>query len=429
MYLSRPAVAVVLATFALDACGGSGGPHGPPPLSVDVATAQRQTIATYVTLDGQIAPLEQSNLAFQQSGTVIKINVNIGDVVSEGQLLSQIDPSVLQAQVSQANASANQYSASAKGAEVGLPVQIQTNEANLRTAKANLDQDKLIYTQDQALYKQGYVSQTTLQTAQAAYISAQQAYNSAVVGLANNVVSTQNVKAEQAQAVSARAQAQLYSTQLSQTYMYSPYEGVVTNRLMDPGAYASPSQPVLSVARIDKVWVNINVPDEDLAYVRPGVPVTFVSSSLPGKTFNATIQTVNAVPTSGTLSYLARIDLVNPGLVLRGGMLITTTVVKQKRENAIVVPRSAVAQTENGNAVFLVQDGKAVQVPVEVGIQTDTLSQVISPKVQPGDVVITTRPDSLKDGSPVAVNNGSAAPGGAPGAAPAASGSPAASKH
>ena len=87
------------------------------------------------------------------------------------------------------------------------------------------------------------------------------------------------------------------------------------------------------------------------------------------------------------------------------------------RYNAIVVPRTAVAQTDKGNAVYVVgADNKAQEVPVRVGIQTDTLSEVIASAVQPGTKVVTTRPDALKDGSLVAVN----------GAAPQPSGSPAA---
>ena len=78
-----------------------------------------------------------------------------------------------------------------------------------------------------------------------------------------------------------------------------------------------------------------------------------------------------------------------------------------------MVPRSAVAQTPNGSVVYVVVDSKAQAVPVSVGVQTETMAQVISPKVQPGTQVITTRPDALKDGSVVAVN----------GAAPTASGS------
>ncbi|MBV9719887.1 MAG: efflux RND transporter periplasmic adaptor subunit [Candidatus Eremiobacteraeota bacterium] len=379
-----------------------------PPLAVDAAPASRQNIATYLTLDGQIAPLEQSTLAFQQSGTILRINVNIGDMVHRGELLATIDPRTIEAQLEQAQAQAAQYSAAAQGSVVGYPVQVQTNQAAVQSAKANLENAKLVYNQNEQLYKQGYVSETTLQQSQANYVSAQQTYNNSVVGLRNNVVSYQNVKAQQAQATAAQAQAQLLATQLSQTYLYSPYDAVVANRLVDPGAYASPSQPVLQVARVDRVWINVNVPDEDLSYVHPGISVAYQSTSLPDRKFSGPVQTVNLVPTSGTLSYLARLEVQNPGYVLRGGMLVTVTVTKARAADAIVVPRSAVAQTANGNIVYIVSNNKAEAVPVRVGVQTDTLSQVISPRISPGTMVVTTRPDALKDGSDVAVSNGNA---------------------
>jgi HlyD family secretion protein len=411
-FAHAPATLLALAaTLALPALAGCGKKPqaGAMPLAVDAAAATRQNLATFVTLDGQIAPLEQSTLAFQQSGTIVAINVNIGDMVHRGALLARIDPSTLQAQLSQAQAQAAQYSASAQGAVVGYPVQVQGNEATLQTAKASLANAKLVYDQNKQLYKQGYVSETQLQQSEANYVQAEQTYNNAVVGLRNNVVSAQNVKAQQAQAQSASAQAHVLSTQLSQTYLYSPYDAVIANRLVDPGAFASPSQPVLQVARIDTVWINVNVPDEDLAYVHPGTLVAFQSTSLPGRTFHAPIQTVNSVPTSGTLSYLARIELRNPDYVLRGGMLVAVTVTKARAVGATVVPRSAVAQTPNGDVVYIVANNKAQAVPVRVGVQTDTLSQVPSPRVQPGTMVITTRPDALKDGSDVAVAGASSA--------------------
>lgn len=404
------ALVAISAPVLLAACGKKP-PPATPPLAVDAAPASRQNIATYLTLDGQIAPLEQSTLAFQQNGTILKINVNIGDMVHKGELLATIDPRTLEAQLAQASAQAAQQAASAQGSVVGYPVQVQTNQAAVQSAKANLDNAKLVYDQNKQLYKQGYVSETALQQSQANYVSAQQSYNNAVVGLRNNVVSYQNVKAQQAGAAAASAQAQLLETQLSQTYLYAPYDAVVANRLVDPGAYASPSQPVLQVARVDKVWINVNVPDEDLAYVHPGIDVTYQSSSLPGRRFTGPVQTVNLVPTAGTLSYLARLQVQNPGLVLKGGMLVTVTVTKARAANAIVVPRSAVAQTPNGNIVYVVADNKAQAVPVQVGVQTDTMSQVTSPRITPGTMVVTTRPDALKDGSVVAVNNANAPAG------------------
>lgn len=408
--LTLVALAAIAAPAMLAACGGKPAAQTPP-LSVDAAPATRQNIATYLTLDGQIAPLEQSTLAFQQNGTILKINVNIGDMVRKGELLATIDPRTLEAQLEQARAQAAQQSASAQGSVVGYPVQVQTNQAAVQSAKANLDNAKLVYDQNKQLYKQGYVSETALQQSQANYVSAQQAYNNAVVGLRNNVVSYQNVKAQQAGAAAASAQAQVLATQLSQTYLYAPYDAVVANRLVDPGAYASPSQPVLQVARVDKVWINVNVPDEDLPYVHPGITVTYQSSSLPGHRFTGPVQTVNLVPTAGTLSYLARLQVQNPGYVLRGGMLVSVTVTKARAADAIVVPRSAVAQTPSGNIVYIVADNKAQAVPVRVGVQTDTLSQVTSPRITPGTMVVTTRPDALKDGSVVAVTNGNAPAG------------------
>ena len=407
MQYHRLAVVALAAAVSLSACGKGAQTQGPPPLNVDVASAQRQNIATYISLAGQIAPLEQSSLAFQQSGSITAVYVNVGDRVSAGQVLARIDDSALRAQLAQAEAQANSSSATASGAQVGLPVQVQQNNAALETAKAALSNAKLVYDQNVQLYKDGYVSQAALENAHAAYVQAQSGYNNSLIGLRNNTVSEQAVKAQVAAASAATANAHTLATQVGQTVLYAPYEGVITQRLMDPGSYAGPQAPVLAISRISTVWINLNVTDTDLAYVHPGSSVTFSSDSLPGKSFSATIGTVNAVPTAGTLSYLARVQMPNPGDLLRGGMLVTATVPKEQRANTIVVPRTAVAQTDKGSAVYVVgKDSKAQEVPVRVGIQTDTMAEVLSSSVQPGTKVITTRPDALKDGSVVAVNAG-----------------------
>jgi multidrug efflux pump subunit AcrA (membrane-fusion protein) len=412
MYHHRLAAGAVLAALVLAGCGKPA-QRGPMPLNVDVASAQRRDIATYISLDGQINPLEQSTLAFQQSAPIVAMYANVGDVVHKGQVLAKIDDSTLQAQLAQAEATYNQQSATARGAQVGLPVQVQTNTAAVDTARAALANAKLIYDQDQQLFKQGYVSQAALEAARASYVQAQNAYQNSQIGLRNNVVSAQGVKSAFAAAEAARASANTLRTEIGQTTLYAPYDGVITAREMDPGSFASPSSPVFTISRVSSVWININVPDEDLAYVHPGSHVSFTSSSLPGKSFEGAIDTVNAVPTQGTLSYLARIRMPNPGAVLRGGMLVTATLVKERARGAVVVPLTAVAQLESGNAVYVVGPGdKAKEVPVRLGVQTDTLAQVISPAVQPGTKVITTRPDALKDGSVVAVSNATPAPSG-----------------
>ncbi|HEY9085759.1 MAG TPA: efflux RND transporter periplasmic adaptor subunit [Candidatus Tyrphobacter sp.] len=394
--------AAVLAVLALAACHGAT-QQGPPALNVDVASAKRQDIATYLTLDGQIAPLEQSSLAFQQSGAITSIDVNVGDRVNRGELLARIDDSLLSAQLAQAEAAYQQASATARGAVVGLPVTQMQNTSAVSTAKAAYDNARLVYQQDSVLYRQGYVSQAALEAAHSAYVQAQSAYENATIGIRGNVVAGENVKASLASAQSALAQAHLLETEIAQTYLYAPYDGVITARLMDPGSQAGPSVPVLAISRVSDVWINVNVPDSDLAYVTPGKLLSFQTDSLPGRTFRGRVATVNAVPTAGTLSYLARITLPNQGNLLRGGMLVSVVATQTRHRNAIVVPRAAVAQTDQGSFVYAVAGGHARQVPVRVGLQTDTLSEVSSPRITAGTVVITTRPDALRDGSAVTV--------------------------
>ncbi len=157
-------------------------------------------------------------------------------------------------------------------------------------------------------------------------------------------------------------------TQIGQTSLYSPFDGVVTARLMDPGAMVTPGTPVLRVSQVNTVWVNVNVPDEDLAYVHPGTPLTFSVGQLGGRKFTGSVSTVNAVPTQGTLSYQARIREPNPDAALRGGMLVSVNIQKERHDNAIVVPRQAVAQTDQGANVFIVgPNNKAQEVPVQLG--------------------------------------------------------------
>ena len=419
MQFQRLAVTLVAATFALTACGGSkgggggargGGARGAaqaaPALNVEVARAQRQTIATFVTLDGQVAPLLDSTLSFQQSGPIVGVYVNEGDRVSAGQLLAKIDDSTLRAQLAQDEALISQSVARARSSQLSVPItSAQTSQATT-AAKATLANAQLNYNQNLQLFKQGYVSQTQLEQSRAAYVSAQTQYRSSIANQQSTQVQSANAQADVAAVQSAQAQAQTLRVQIGQTALYAPFDGVVTARLADPGAMASPGTQVLRVSRIDNVWINVNVPDEDLAYVRPGVPVTFRTNSLGNQSFVGRIDSVNATPTQGTLSYRARIRQANPGNLLRGGMLVNVTIQREKHPNAIVVPRAAVAQTDQGSNVFIVSGDKAQMVPVQVGLQTDTVAEVRSPQIQPGTTVITTRPDALQNGSTVAISGG-----------------------
>jgi len=418
---------------AVSGCGGGHAEQGPPPLAVDVAVAQQGDIATEITLDGQVVPLMQSTLSTPESGTVAEVLVNEGDRVTAGELLAKLDTSQLEAQLAANEATVEQSIAKLRSSAVQAPISSQQYSSAVSTSvqslqqaqnavstdRAALSNTELVYTSDVQLQRQGYVSNTDLLQAHANYVAAQQALRSAEQTLPaaqaalrsaqKNTGLTQVDQAtiEQNRAALAEAQAnvKLLQVQIVQSSIFAPFDGVVTARLLDPGAFAGPNQGIVQVSQIERVYINANVPDEDLEYVRRGLPVTFTSQSLPGHVFRGRVFDVNAVPTTGTLSYRARLVQPNPGFTLRGGMLVTVVAQKERHPGATLVPRTAVFETDQGTNVYTVVDGKAKAIPVQLGLETDTLAEVRGAGVRPGTVVITTRPDALQDGSVVAISN------------------------
>lgn len=278
------AFALLAAAVLASGCGGKTQQKGPPPLAVDVSKASQQNIATYMTLDGQISPFLDSTLASSQSGTLAGVYVNEGDVVRKGELLAKLDDSQLRASLAANEAQVAQDASKVSGSQIQAPISSQQYTTTVNQAEAKLASDKaalsnaqLVYNSNAQLVKQGYVSQTTMEQARSNYVAAQQqistdeaAMRSAKAGLQSTQVDQATIAQNRAATQAAEAQVQLLKTQIAQSSIYAPFDGVVTQRLLDPGAYASPNQAVVRVSQLDPVYVNANVPDEGLSYVRPG---------------------------------------------------------------------------------------------------------------------------------------------------------------
>jgi len=236
-------------------------PQGPAPLAVDVAKAQRQDIATYLSLDGQISPLQQATLSTPQSvrhrgirerrptrhgGRAacetrrLDLRAQLAQQVAlESQATAQLGTQTLQGNITPSQASSTVETAAQ---------QLATARNNLSTAQAALVNAKLVYDGDETLYKQGYVAQTAEEAARAAYVQAQQSVNSAQAAQQQAVVALANAKAQGTNAVPIQDQAiaaaratlnplstsQLLQTQIVQTSLNAPFDGVITQRLLDP---------------------------------------------------------------------------------------------------------------------------------------------------------------------------------------------------
>ena len=199
----------------------------------------------------------------------------------------------------------------------------------------------------------------------------------------------------------ARANVMLLRAEIAQSSIVAPFDGQITQRLLDPGAYAGASTAIFEMAQVASVYVVASVPDVDLAYAVRGKAMSFTTPSLPGRTFHGRVYDVNITPTSGTLSYRVRLLQANPGLALRGGMLVDVTTETGRHAHTLLVPPAALVNSPTGTIVYTVVNGKAKSVPVQVGLRNDRLSEVHGPGLSPATTVITAQADGLRDGSGV----------------------------
>ena len=409
------ALALGLTSAAATGCARRAADAGAPgdasrqtAVSVVAVPARLSNISARFELTGSVVPRQQANLSSVISGRVQSVNVQIGDRVAAGELLVQIDASTLYAQLQQDGAAltaAQARLAQVRASDIGAAATAKANLAAAQTANENAQAN---LRRNRQLLAQGYVSQSAVDQAQSQAAAAEAQLRAAEIAAQNASLSAAGSTAAQAeiqstQAAVAQAQAarSIVQSQIAQTSITAPFDGIVTQRNVDPGTLAVPGTPLVQVSQLDPAYVNVAIPGDDLAYVRAGSAATVSIESLPGRRWVGRIENVNVAPGQGTLSYLARIAIANHDLALKAGMVASAGLTQATHRNALVVPRGAVAQTDAGDVVYVVSKGKAKLIAVKRVLESDTEVEVRGGGLRPGVLVIVQRPDSLQDGTPV----------------------------
>ncbi|MFO0549251.1 MAG: efflux RND transporter periplasmic adaptor subunit [Polyangiaceae bacterium] len=284
--------------------GGIGGyfyyrkKHAPPPPAryVLVELTQGDVIET-VQSTGQVKPVTEVQVGAQVSGRVTKVNVDFNSVVKAGDVLAEIDPSLLSAQIDSTTAQLAAASASVKRAE-----------ANLEAARLRLERSK------RQLAEQ-IGTQAEVEAAQGTYD-----------------VSAAEVSSARAQVAQIAAQLKQTKTNLDYTKIISPIDGVVISRSIDPGqtVQANFQTPTLFVLAQDlrKMRVFADVDEADVGRVKEGLPAEIQVDAFPSATFDGKVIQVRLSPVNnqGVVTYAAVIDVENPDLKLRPGMTATVTI-------------------------------------------------------------------------------------------------------
>ncbi len=342
-------------------------------LTVGTMTPIRQDLDVRLSYTADLIPNQLVNIFSRVDGYIAKIYVDKGDLVKANQLLVEIDHTDYIHAVNQAKA--NLLSAKAK---------VVQQDAGVRNATLTLDRM-------QALIKDQFVSQQDLDTA--------------LVNRDAAVALQDSLRAQVQQMTVALAQAE---TNLAYSYIRAPFAGYIAERNLDPGAYVSGttaststvSRGILSVHDVETVRTLIEVVEKDVPLVQVGQRADVRAEAYPNEVFEGRVTRIVQALNRATRTMTVEVDLPNKDHRLKGGMFARVEVLVGKHPRAIQIPLDAVSRLEESQYVYVVKDGKAHQVPIELGALAENRVEVVKGLAGDEQLIVSGK-DLVSEGVPV----------------------------
>jgi len=322
-------------------------------MELETYTAEPTTISETVTATGTMESVTQVNVGTQVTGIIDKLYADYNDHVQKGQLLAELEKTLLDSELKSA-------------------------DANMASAKASFEYARKNYERDKALHNEQLISDYEFQTSKRDYDVARLNY-------------------EKSQADRVRA-----AKNLNYAEIYSPIDGIVISREVEVGQTVVSSMNVANlyvIADLENMQVVGNVDEADIGQVKTGQHVTFSVDSYPDDIFSGTVTQVRLNPTteSNVVTYEVIVNAPNPDLKLIPGMTANLTIYTLEQKDVLAVPLKAlkfqpmpaddkniglpipVALKEPANAsVWIERDGQLVQTAVELGVSNGIYRQVTS---------------------------------------------------
>jgi HlyD family secretion protein len=383
----------MFASVGLVATAGAGvatrAAHQTKPQVMTVQVTRGEIVQT-ISATGSLAAVRTVAVGSQVSGRISALRADFDDVVRKGQVLAELDPSMLQAEAEQAQAS------------------LASAEAEVERLKVEHDAARTTLNRTEALAERQLVSALELETAQVSLKSSEAGIRSAEASVAK-----------------ARASLNQARVNLGHTVITSPIDGTVISRAVDAGqtVAASLSAPTLFTLAADltHMRVSANIDESDVSLVEPGQAVTFRVDAYPDDVFQGKVAQVRleASTSQNVVTYATVIDVDNPELKLMPGMTTTISIEVARRADALQVPSTALrvrpsaaalaalggqapvagaepagqtgacGASRNCATLWLFNGSALSSVAVRTGITNGTTTEILTPALAEGDPVVS----------------------------------------
>lgn len=363
---SRKTAAVPFAALALllslAACGRGDASETPStdPITVNVgpegiAVATRTALSIGPLLSGSLVAERTAQIRAEVPGAVVSVNVDPGAAVTRGTSLAKIDDRAIQ----------DAY----LGARSGLTAAQQSADLAARELS-----------RAERLHAAGALADRDLENARRADLGARSMLDDA--------------RARLSQAEKARDAANVLA----------PYDGVVSERFVNPGDIVNPGAPLFAVVDPSTMRLEAAVPASELAMLRVGAPVRFTVTGYPGRSFEGRISSINPQADPQTRQVRLFVRIPNQGQNLVAGLFAEGRVASETRD-ALLVPTTAVDERGLTPVVIRLRNGSTERVPVTLGARDRALDAIeIVEGLAPGDTVLVGAALGITVGSRVQVS-------------------------
>lgn len=351
---------VALGAGVWSACGPAGGAEAPEnpeervrTMNVEVIEVQPRDFTHFVRVVGTVEAEHDVTVSAEEGGVVEALLARKGDRVRAGAPLLKIDDDVLQAHLEQA-----------------------VSRAAL--AEETWDRHRRLWEDEKV-------------GTEMAYLEAK--YN----------------------AQTARAEARVLNERVARTTVRAPVNGILDDRMVEVGSMVPSGAPVVRILDVDTVKIVGGVPERFAAAIEPGAEVSVEVQSLGGRVYSGSIDFVGSAVAGDNRTFRIEVDVANPGLGIKPGMVADIRISRRTLDSALVVPRHAVQRRETGYVVYVaepVSEGQyraAARAVVPGATRDDQI--VIQEGLRAGDLVVVVGQQSVAHGDNLRLTNLEARPG------------------
>lgn len=321
------------------------------PRPVTIAVVESRDLPIAVTAVGRLMPNREVVLSSQVSGIVQTYSVNMGDAATADQMLVTLDARDYQLALSEA-------------------------QANLLSARARYAAAKNAFQRAGDLLPDKVITQEIYEKIEAQCIASR-----AAVSQAEAVVNIQQ-------------------RNVDKTVIKAPFDCLVTRRTVETGQNNHAGDPVIAIA---DMRVKIHLNEQDYVHLDADDPVSVLIEAYPQTAFSGRVDRIGVKADPQTNTFEVEILVANPDLVLKAGLTATVRIVVDEVRDAVMIPQDCVLFRENRREVFVVTaDGTASVREVTLGRVEGSMVRILA-GMAPGDRLVTTGAQYLKNGDPVMI--------------------------